>query len=262
MSADQLDEFNELKIQAAELLAESDGPGQFMLEHLRQRRDLCFALRRLWLETQMQIIDTAVDDDSRQHTMSKIREQAAQLTKISISGVEDINQARDAQFTAKRWQMLAQQHQTTDPTQHSHATNPLVRSLDRIADVLETVNAKVHLCHQYLEQTTKDDMESEHAVRVFTSLKSDLDTIYGQYQEAINALAYDEGAKSDVANLLDTDVAASDVVLDSVSDDMVVYGYTPLGAEGLDAPELVFEADMQAESMSASDSSENGDRKR
>ncbi|KAJ2367981.1 hypothetical protein IW150_005530 [Coemansia sp. RSA 2607] len=205
------------------------------LEQLRRQFSEHFALRRQWLCALLEILDRA-SHRCFATKVPQISKQAAQYRKTADHAVEELRRARESQYTAKRWESFA----ATSSLQQT--PGELVRSLTDMSSVLETVQAKLCVCHDFLHQTEAAGF-SEDAARVFASLKHDIDMLNMRYQQAVTLLTCSAAGDDEEKEAVTVEGVQEDV--GDSGDDAHVVGCTPVGLVELDAPGMVFEADME-----------------
>ncbi|KAJ2740179.1 hypothetical protein GGI20_005940 [Coemansia sp. BCRC 34301] len=142
-----------------------------------------------------------------------------------------------------------------------------------MSETLEVVRAKILVCRECVsmveeEHTTGSALDEvadpetkrtvaspEEIARVFSSLKSDIDALNHLYQASATSLAFYDSdpslASSNSLGAADSTPSAELLgcgpSLAEIPEGATVFGYTPVGIDDLDAPELVFEADVEQE---------------
>ncbi|KAJ2808192.1 hypothetical protein H4R20_000970 [Coemansia guatemalensis] len=237
------------------------------LEYLRQAFAAQFTLRRLWLEYILACFRIAAYSDNNSQTqllglLQSTSKHIQRLHTAATSGLDELKAVKEAQYAATRWKAFAEPQPNV-----SHGSQPLMRSLTNMADALTTLQAKVLICQECIyvaddnatqtpgtlaEAKLDNERSPEDVARLFASLKSDIDMLGTHYQEAITRLLCSDDAEENVfgndSDTVDIDsrAGALEVNADDVPKDVRVFGYTSLSADGLDAPEMTFEANVEA----------------
>ncbi|KAJ2823682.1 hypothetical protein IWW50_003671, partial [Coemansia erecta] len=245
---------------------EEAGGDALALESLRAKFATFFAMRRMWFERLVERLEPlAAAGISRNQILATLDSTAADIRRVSaatLRGLEIIKQARESQNTSSRWASLA--HASIDNETNNQ---PLRRRLAGISEVLATIQAKLVVCQACIDDGDNDDgggvarestplnadsadwRTAEEAARLFASLKSDIDALNIHYQDSV-AMLYSEGNYGDIGSGLGTAAGAEmatyeDDDLNTSLDGVHIFGYTPLGTNDLDAPEMSFEADPE-----------------
>ncbi|KAJ2000261.1 hypothetical protein GGI06_005961 [Coemansia sp. S85] len=129
-----------------------------------------------------------------------------------------------------------------------------------MSEALETVRAKILVCRECVSMVEDDVADSEDAqavpsaeeiARVFASLKTDIDALSHLYQASVTSLAFYDSGSGPTSGDNDGSVAVPAELIDfeqestAIPDGATVFGYTPVGGDDLDAPELIFEAEIK-----------------
>ncbi|KAJ1944603.1 hypothetical protein GGF37_002114 [Kickxella alabastrina] len=262
---DQLPQHMEMSVSALQCeLAESSDSDALSLDMLRHKFDLHFALRKQWLESTLHALELLTEPSiSHARLFQSLERVSAQVQCVHLSAINaigDIRGVQEAQYTSRRWESLAATTPSDDPSVPDN--NGPARLLNRMADTLETIQAKLYVCRESTNtintnisgQTDSIDqgMAPENIARIFASLKSDIETLNIQYQETLTSLTCPDPAFANDSNKgcfsagfpSNADLGCK-VDFNAVPEGTRVFGYTPLGAEDLDAPEMVFEADVE-----------------
>ncbi|KAJ2013698.1 hypothetical protein GGI14_005250 [Coemansia sp. S680] len=145
-----------------------------------------------------------------------------------------------------------------------------------MSEALETVRAKILVCRECVSMVEDDVVGSEdrqavpspeEIARVFASLKPDIDALNHLYQASVTSLAfYDSGSepassdKNDSTSTVPAELTDFELGLTTIPEGTTVFGYTPFGGDSLDAPEQIFEADIEQETGQGRLKSSNIDR--
>ncbi|PIA16479.1 hypothetical protein COEREDRAFT_81154 [Coemansia reversa NRRL 1564] len=239
------------------------------LEYLRQVFTAQFTLRRLWLECVLNCFRIAADSDNgNQKQLLDLFQSTTKhiqcLRVASAGGLDELKSVREAQYSATRWKELAESHPGINQT-----PQPLIRPLTNMSDTLTTLQAKVLICQECIHATDgsvtqtldtltearpNSERSPEEIARLFASLKSDIDMLGTHYQEAITRLLCLEDVDENVFGIdstigTDSGADALELSVDDVPSDARVFGYTLLSADGLDAPEMTFEANVEGKQL-------------
>ncbi|KAI8322843.1 hypothetical protein GQ54DRAFT_128768 [Martensiomyces pterosporus] len=244
-------------------------PGNMSLEALRSKFNLHFSLRKTWLDLLLKVLEpTAQPKDELKQTdrrslLHLIKREVQGVSKAASDGTNTVKQAEEAQYTSKRWAALIDAKSTNQASHH-----PLVRSLNGMADTLGTIQAKIHVCRECigLEEQQPDSSGSmaggseraksaSELSRLFSSLKTEIDVLNSQYQAAFASLVcsdQDPGllpadGKRQANSSVVPGTPSYEVDPSAVPEGAHIVGYSPIGTD-LDAPEMVFEADVEADS--------------
>ncbi|KAJ2787037.1 hypothetical protein GGI15_001025 [Coemansia interrupta] len=222
-------------------LACDEVPGGCSLEHLRRKFAVHFSLRRIWLGSILESIDsvmatgTRADHKSIDTCLSEAVVHVERYMEAADRTVEALRRVRESQYTAKRWESLAGASSLKN-------TGALARSLVDMGNVLDTIQAKLCVCRDFVDQV--DDtgaVFSEDAARIFASLKPDIDVLNSRYQQAVTLLTCPETDGEERTPLFMDGVQEDS---EAFGDDLDVFGCTPMQLVELDAPGMVFEAEM------------------
>ncbi|KAJ2582257.1 hypothetical protein GGH95_001635 [Coemansia sp. RSA 1836] len=278
LSSDTRARMADLKAQLGELELES-------LEALKHKFALHFAMRKLWLESVLRTLEPYANSDAQLEQLVAIcnllRPDIERVCDTASASTSRVKEASEAQYTARKWASLAASK--ANPTTNHH---PLVRALGSMSETLEVVRAKILVCRECVsmvagECTTGQSLDDgadfeasrsaaspEEIARVFASLKSDIDALNHLYQASVTSLAFCD-SDSNLAG--DCNQVAADSIVGAeplgvgpgsteIPDGATVFGYTPVGVDDLDAPELVFEADVEQEADQGRQRPSNIDR--
>ncbi|KAJ2081571.1 hypothetical protein H4R24_002247 [Coemansia sp. RSA 988] len=264
------DLYNELHDSSTECLAliESSQYSDCLLslEYLRQAFAAQFTLRRLWLECVLYCFRIAADSANSQSQLLGLFQSTTKpiqrLRTTATGGLDELKSVREAQYAAPRWKEFAE-----PPVDGNQNAQPLIRSLANMSDVLTTLQAKVLICQECVyaaddiavqapntstESHLYNERSPEDIARLFASLKSEIDMLGTHYQEATTRLLCSENPKDNILGIdfatigADSRIDALELNSDDVPSDARVFGYTSLAADGLDVPEMTFEADVEA----------------
>ncbi|KAJ2829868.1 hypothetical protein GGI24_002043, partial [Coemansia furcata] len=168
-----------------------------------------------------------------------------------------VKEATEARYTAGKWESLAATKSVSTDSHH-----PLVRALSNMSEALDTVRAKILVCRECVSMVDDhfvdpEDNETvpspEEIARVFASLKPDIDALNHLYQASVTSLAfYDSGSvpisgDNDDSTRVPAELTDYELGSMAIPEGATVFGYTPVGGDDLDAPELIFEADIERE---------------
>ncbi|KAJ1896084.1 hypothetical protein LPJ81_004818 [Coemansia sp. IMI 209127] len=127
-----------------------------------------------------------------------------------------------------------------------------------MANAVDTIGAKLVVCKGTIGlsdegyiSASPDAVQFDEVARVFASLKADIDTLAGFYQEAMTNLTLDSDGpdSTSAARLYEGQDYAQHTAGDdntdmsALSEGARVFVCTPFGASDMDAGDLVFEAD-------------------
>ncbi|KAJ2792765.1 hypothetical protein GGI18_000136 [Coemansia linderi] len=253
---------SDTRVQMADLRAQLDDAselGSMTLEALRLKFALHFAMRKLWLESVVRTLESNLGADIRPEQLLSLCEllgpDIARVSEAAGLLADRVKEASEAQFTARKWASLAA---TKADSAESH--HPLVRALGSMSEALETVRAKILVCRECVSMVEDDVADSEDAqavpsaeeiARVFASLKTDIDALNHLYQASVTSLAFYDSGSGPTSGDNDGSVAVPAELMDfeqgstAIPDGATVFGYTPVGGDDLDAPELIFEAEIE-----------------
>ncbi|KAJ2859974.1 hypothetical protein GGI22_002844, partial [Coemansia erecta] len=243
------------------LLNGGNADGINPMEQLHSLFELHFAARKLWLEAILSILEhvCAAECTDRNTFLSVLKKTSADIEQILaavIGSADAITKTREAQFTAKSWEALSDNRKRSDAPDTSN--QPVVRCLSNMANAVDTIGAKLVVCKGTIGladeghiSASPDAMPFDEVARVFASLKADIDTLAGLYQEAMTNLALDSDrlGSTSAARLYEgkdyAQYTADDDNTDrsALSEDARVFVCTPFGASDMNAADLVFEAD-------------------
>ncbi|KAJ2836011.1 hypothetical protein FBU31_001477 [Coemansia sp. 'formosensis'] len=248
----------------AELRAQLSDDGELesmTLEALRNKFALHFAMRRLWLESVVRTLEPSSDVDIRpEQLLSICGLVVSDITRVSETAslsASRVKEATEARYTAGKWASLAATKSVSTDSHH-----PLVRALSNMSEALDTVRAKILVCRECVSMVDDHvvDFEDKEAVpspeeiaRVFASLKPDIDALNHLYQASVTSLAfYDSGSgpisgDNDDSTRVPAELTDYELGSMAIPEGATVFGYTPVGGDDLDAPELIFEADIERE---------------
>ncbi|KAJ2657704.1 hypothetical protein IWW48_004385 [Coemansia sp. RSA 1200] len=234
------------------------------VDQMQRLFSLHFAARKLWFETILMalepvfmtisgeekekdgdgVVTAVVDRDVFLANTGAICTEVDRVLVAVASATDRISAAREAQYTARRWESVA------SATAETATSQPVVRCLASMADATTTIGAKLVVCRDAVE--LPDAGESfDNVARVFASLKKDIDALGALYQETMTTLVFAgeeaNGAPITTIAALGNDQGdgswhADDVQADH-EDNAWVFGCSPLGADGMDTSGLVFESD-------------------
>ncbi|KAJ1723826.1 hypothetical protein LPJ53_001837 [Coemansia erecta] len=225
-------------------LACDEAPGGCSLEHLRRKFSAHFSLRRIWLGSILESIDSVIaasasaDHQSVDTCLSDTAVQVERYRETADQAIEALRRVRESQYTAKKWESLAGTSMLQTPS-------ALARSLVDMSNVLDTVQAKLCVCRDFIDQVDAGAVLSEDAARIFASLKPDIDVLNSRYQQAVTLLTCPEEGDDDERAILSINGLQDDS--EAFGDELDVLGCTPMQSVELDAPGMVFEADMEIE---------------
>ncbi|KAJ2095062.1 hypothetical protein GGI03_000859 [Coemansia sp. RSA 2337] len=245
------------------------------LEALKHKFAVHFAMRKLWLESVIRTLESYTDDDIRSEQLLPICELLVpgivRVSETAGLSANRVKEASEAQYTARKWASLAATKADSTGSHH-----PLVRSLSSMSEALETVRAKILVCRECVSMVEDDVVGSEdrqavpspeEIARVFASLKPDIDALNHLYQASVTSLAfYDSGSepassdKNDSTSTVPAELTDFELGLTTIPEGTTVFGYTPFGGDSLDAPEQIFEADIEQETGQGRLKSSNIDR--
>ncbi|KAJ2212763.1 hypothetical protein EV179_004416 [Coemansia sp. RSA 487] len=237
------------------------------IEQLQRLFELHFATRRIWLESILATMEPvckaeSVDRDIFLSILSETSTDIERMLAVIIGSIDEITSAREAQFTAKRWEALSESKDGSDALTTS--SQPVVRCLTSMNSTIDTISAKLVVCRDTIELPGEEGTSGAQEVvpfnevaRVFASLKTDIDVLAGLYQEAMTSLTLDiDGPGSTEAVTLDqgkdhAQYTATDGIIDmsTIPDGAQVFGCTPFGTDDMDTSDLVFEADPSDEPL-------------
>ncbi|KAJ2882419.1 hypothetical protein H4R27_003451 [Coemansia aciculifera] len=232
------------------------------LEALKHKFAAHFAMRKLWLESVIRTIEPYSDADTRsEQVLSICGLIVPDIVRVSETAsllASRVKEASEAQYTARKWASLAATK--ADPTGSHH---PLIRALSSMSEALETVRAKILVCRQCVSMVEDDVVDAEdrqsvpspeEIARVFASLKPDIDALNYLYQASVTSLAfYDSGSEptsgdnNDSTSTVPAELTDFELGSTTIPEGATVFGYTPIAGDSLDAPEQIFEADIERE---------------
>ncbi|KAJ2908578.1 hypothetical protein GGI21_002745 [Coemansia aciculifera] len=241
----------------ADLMAQLGELESDSLDALKHKFALHFAMRKLWLESVLRTLETSANCDITPtqllSTCELLRLDVDHVGGSASSCASRVKEASEAHFTADKWATLAASK--TSPAVNHH---PLVRALSSMSETLEVVRAKILVCRECVSMIDGDHSASlspEEIARVFASLKPDIDALNHLYQASVTSLAFYDSNSSVTGDSnfdMDDSTKSDELIgiepsLADIPHGATVFGYTPFGVDDLDAPELVFEADIEQE---------------
>ncbi|KAJ2759150.1 hypothetical protein H4S06_002364 [Coemansia sp. BCRC 34490] len=231
------------------------------VDQMQRLFGLHFAARKLWLETILValepvcmlisgeekdggVVTVAVDRDVFLASVGAICTEVDRVLVAAAEATDRITAAREAQYTARRWESVA------SATAEAATSQPVVRCLASMADATTAIGAKLVVCRDAVEQPGAGEL-FDNVARVFASLKKDIDALGALYQETMTTLVFagEEAGGAPVTTIaaLGNDQGggswhADDAQMDH-EDDAWVFGCSPLDADSMDTSGLVFESD-------------------
>ncbi|KAJ2681889.1 hypothetical protein GGH99_004983, partial [Coemansia sp. RSA 1285] len=225
------------------------------VDQMQRLFGLHFAARKLWLETILVALEpvcmmissegndggvvAAVDRDVFLASVGAICTEVDRVLVAAAEATARITAAREAQYTARRWESVA------SATAEAATSQPVVRCLASMADATTTMGAKLVVCRDAVE--LPDAGESfDNVARVFASLKKDIDALGALYQETMTTLVFagKEAGGAPAATIAafgndqgDGSWHADDAQADH-EDDAWVFGCSPLDADSMDTSGL------------------------